>query len=52
MLVELNKFRTNPVSIQKLLEERNNYINQNNLLFSPNHPNKSIKTKEGRAPIN
>ena len=52
MLEQLNKFRANPRYFEKQLEERKNFINNNNLFFSPNHPNKSIKSKEGRLPIN
>lgn len=49
---ELNQFRKDPAEIKHLLEGRKNYYNKDNLLFSPFQPNKSIKTAEGRQPVN
>lgn len=49
---QLNLFRQNPQVYYRLISQRKNYYNRQGLLFSLFHPYKSIKTIEGREPLN
>ena len=48
---ELNSLRKNPPAFFSLISDRKQYYNKQGLLFSLFHPNRSIKTQEGREPL-